>query len=77
MSWMPSASRSPQGAGKQLVVRWVEIVNSGSASGLASVWAADAVLHPGGGLPEARGVQSMEYMLGVYQSALHGLHITI
>ena len=35
------------------------------------------VLHPGGGLPEARGVQSMEYMLGVYQSALHGLHITI
>ena len=35
------------------------------------------VLHPGGGLPEERGVQSMEHMLGVYQSALHGLHITI
>jgi hypothetical protein len=77
MSWMPSASRSPQGAGKQLVVRWVEILTAAARADSPQYGRQTRSSTPGGGLPEARRVQCMEYMLGVYQSGLHGLHITI
>jgi steroid delta-isomerase-like uncharacterized protein len=72
-----TAEQSQQQLGKQLITRWIEIVNRGAVGEVASVWAEDAVVHPGGGLPEARGISSLEDLLGAYLSALPDIHVTI
>jgi steroid delta-isomerase-like uncharacterized protein len=74
---MTSAATSGEHSGKDLVSRWVGIVNRGALGEVGSVWAEDAVVHPGGGLPEARGAQALEYLLGVFQSALPDIRVTI
>jgi steroid delta-isomerase-like uncharacterized protein len=74
---MATTVTSREQAGKALISRWVGIVNRGALNEVGSVWAEDAVVHPGGGLPEARGVQSLEYLLGAYLSALPDINITI
>jgi steroid delta-isomerase-like uncharacterized protein len=61
---------------KEVVLQWVDIVNSGSLAGIGSVWAEDCVVHAGGGLPEVHGVGNLGGLLTAYRAALPNLHIT-
>ena len=61
---------------KDIVLRWVDVVNSGTLDGIEGVWADDCIVHAGGGLPEVRGVASLGTLLTAYRSALSNLHIT-
>jgi len=61
---------------KDIVLQWVEVVNSGTIDGIERVWSHDCVVHAGGGLPEVRGVGSLGQLLTTYRGALSHLHIT-
>jgi steroid delta-isomerase-like uncharacterized protein len=61
---------------KQLVGKWVDVVNSGNVEGIESVWAQDCVVRPGGGLPEVHGVANLAGLLSAYRDALPDLQIT-
>jgi steroid delta-isomerase-like uncharacterized protein len=80
ISTTATSGSTQDGAGldamKQVVVQWVDVVNSGTLDGIESVWAHDCVVHAGGGLPEVRGVGSLGGLLTTYRAALSNLHIT-
>jgi steroid delta-isomerase-like uncharacterized protein len=61
---------------KELVVKWVDVVNSGTVEGIESVWAQDCVVRPGGGLPEVHGVTNLAGLLTAYRDALADMQIT-
>jgi steroid delta-isomerase-like uncharacterized protein len=61
---------------KELVGKWVDVVNSGTVEGIESVWAQDCVVRPGGGLPEVHGVANLAGLLTAYRDALADMHVT-
>jgi steroid delta-isomerase-like uncharacterized protein len=61
---------------KDLVRKWVDIVNSGTVEGIESVWSRDCVVRPGGGLPEVHGVTNLAGLLTAYRDALADMQIT-
>jgi steroid delta-isomerase-like uncharacterized protein len=69
-------TRAELEAMKDIVLRWVDVVNSGTLDGIEEVWADDCIVHAGGGLPEVRGALSLGALLTAYRAALTDLHIT-
>jgi steroid delta-isomerase-like uncharacterized protein len=72
----PSATHGNRSS-KDVIGRWVEIVNTGSLDALGEVWAPGCVVHAGGGIPAVQGLDALGEVLGLYGAALPDLSVTV
>jgi steroid delta-isomerase-like uncharacterized protein len=60
----------------RVVERWLDFVNGEDGSRITEMWAPSGVVHPGGGLAEVRGADSLELLIKAFRVAFPDLHVT-